>query len=201
MTRWSGRDAYGCPQLKGDHILIVQSSCFNSAKRESANIVTELQQKYNRRLCQLERRKIMKRKIFCAFFAFVLTFAFAVNAFAATLNTSYSGSCYRAFTPSGYLQRSSSDALWSWLKVDCTKCQYEGADWNDHLLKIYNSTGGAAAENTYVYERGYNPVYLYSGQTGTTKITFKVYNSYYYEKGDDSYKMQVAANVAGYLDN
>ena len=83
----------------------------------------------------------MKRKLICAVFALVLVFAFAANAFAATLNTSYSGYCYRAFTPSGYLQRSSSDAQWSYLKVNCTECWYDGLSWNDHLLKIYNSTG------------------------------------------------------------
>lgn len=140
----------------------------------------------------------MKRKLICAVFALVLVFAFAANAFAATLNTSYSGSCYRAFTPSGYLQRSSSDAQWSYLKVNCTECWYDGLSWNDHLLKIYNSTGGAAAANTYIY-LGNNTINLYNGQVGTTKITFKVYNSYYYENGDDSYRMRAEANVTGCL--
>ncbi len=141
----------------------------------------------------------MKRKLICAVFALVLVFAFAANAFAATLNTSYSGYCYRAFTPSGYLQRSSSDAQWSYLKVNCTECWYDGLSWNDHFLKIYNSTGDAAAADTYIYLGGDNTIDIYCEQIGTTKITFKVYNSYYHENGDDSYRMRVRANVTGYL--
>lgn len=153
-------------------------------------------------------KKHLKRSIVCFALAIVMILSIT-PAFADTLSAHYSGYCYRAFTPSAKLQKSSNTTAWSWINAQCTQLSYYCPGDDDenglhyHVLKSYNSTGGAAAENQEVYHWGLgdedNIYYLYNGQKYTPKITFKVYNGYYYEFGDQTQRLYTDVNVIGHL--
>lgn len=146
----------------------------------------------------------MKKKVLCVVFALLLSVSYIVSASAATLTATYgANTCHRGFTSSHYLQRSTSDNPWSWVKVDCTRCYFEDdEDYlyydEEHVLLLKNANGGAAAEEQ-IISYGYNAVNLYNGQKGTTKLKFTVYNPYYYYDAIQSTNMLVTCHVTGYL--
>lgn len=148
----------------------------------------------------------MKKKILCAILAVALLLA-AVPAFAATSSVTYQGSCIRAFTPSVYLQRGTSEPQWGWLKVECSKsiAYYLGHEdelWeDDHILLVYDKNGSSAATPTFVakhYGSGassYTPISIYNASKSTTKLTFKVYNEEYYQHRFEGCKVSVKSKV------
>lgn len=154
----------------------------------------------------------MKRRSISLILVLLVVLSVAASSFAATLTTKYSGNALRVFTPSAYLQRSSSDNSWTWVQIYCTKSYYyaqnDDAEKGDHsyphILKVFNASGGAAADDVVLWEHtgtehDYEIVYPYSSQANTTKITFKVYNYYYHNYGTQDYKLSCAANLIGHL--
>ena len=152
----------------------------------------------------------MKKKTLCIVLVLLLCVSTIMSASAATLTATYgANTCHRGFTSSHYLQRSTSDNPWSWVKVTCTKSVYEGNEdildyyfFDEHVLLLKNANGGAAAEEQDIYKNygsDYNVVNLYNGQKGTTKLKFRVYNSYYYYGGIGTTNVKITCNVTGYL--
>ena len=150
----------------------------------------------------------MKKRVLC-FVVAVAMLLVAFPAFADTTSAIYYGYCYRAFTPSAELSKDSNSTPWSLITVRCTTNTYTNTtpatDPKCHKLKIYNATGGAAAENKTIVlnsasdPNDYNEIYLYTGQKYTPSITFKVYNYFYFQNGDSTHQMYTYANVYGYL--
>lgn len=139
-------------------------------------------------------KKIISIVIACLLLVLPITSAFAET----KMSASITGGCYRVYTPSGYLARSSSANGWSSMRVNCTKITVDNGGYHDFYLKSYDAAGGAAAEDT-LCEEGYTYIGIYSSHTSATKITFKVYNSNYYEESYDGYHVHVTATVQGYL--
>lgn len=84
------------------------------------------------------------------------------------------------------------------MRVNCTSFEVDGGGLPDFYVKSYDAAGGAAAADTRC-ELGYTNIGVYTGHNTATKITFKVYNSNYYEEGIDCYHVRITATVQGYL--
>ncbi len=143
----------------------------------------------------------MKRKLIALILCIVLCLATLGSSLAATLSATVQGSCKKAFTPSYYLQRSSSDNPWNYMREHCTSITYADdapGSYMDFYLKSYTETGAAAAPNAFC-QVGDTTINFYTGKKEATKVTFKVYNSHYYEEGDSSTKVSIKSTVYGYL--
>lgn len=143
----------------------------------------------------------MKKKLVALLICMVLCVMTIQSSLAATLSATVTGKCKTSFTPSYYLQKSSSDNDWAYMREHCTLLEYvEGnGAYMDFYLKSYNSNGGAAAPDT-LCEYGDTYINFYTGQKATTKVTFKVYNSHYYEDGDNSTRVSIRSTVYGTLE-
>lgn len=142
----------------------------------------------------------MKKKMICIIVAFVLVFAFAASALAATTSYTYSGSAYKNFITSGSLTKSSSES-WSSYRVYLDEIDFTG----ELYAYIYARPQGtdetlfSSKKKVYWPEDGPTDFTPNTSGTSANTVKFKIYNPNYEEDDVTNNRMTVSGSVRGYL--